>query len=747
MQKRFYFAFLFFIILFSATLNAEEVILGQHMEYPTVENLPLKIEGEKVDYLMRDGLVVAIYKASILYKDIKIFADTIEINVNKEEITAIDSVYYVKGKTGVRANYLSYNLKDEKGYFKDNVEGDFQSWRWKGERINILSENKFVLSGGSFTTCDEEPPHYHLSCSSATLDLEENKAVAKNVLFFIDGLPIFYFPFYYVYLEHPPYGLVNWVGHSDEKGWMDLAHYNWYVNDNFRGRVYLDYLEKLGWGEGFDVDLETPHGKNYIYGYYMYEDDNFYDEDSIKRYGRPEDEDKYKRWKSVFKHRQEWAGDLTSILKIEKFSDENFHKDFYFEEINKGFSSFDLSRAPENYFSLEKIKPNYNSILYVSNALNDWEYLIERKPSISFSTREQKVEDLPLVYKIDANYSYLEERFPEDEDVEEDTELARWDILGKVSSPHKIGNWIVSEPYITLRETAYSEDVDGDEVFRSTESVGWNFRTKLVRPYGDVQHIFQPQIGYYYRPNPSIPRDELIRLDPIDRITSQNGFFVEFINRLKVPQYEKREEYLPSEEFDDFYYLRESQAQEDILASSIRPYENDYREAFNLRVFSNYSTKDNKWDNVFMENTIIPIPGLSLVSDATYTPEENQFQIVNSAMGISKWEKCGGSLGISYYRGEEEDLYHGNGSIWFNLPSNMLIQLATTYDIEGDYIKSNGVYIKKPLHCWTAELQLNSYKRTRDEDYTFEVFLTLSLTEAPGFQIPLSRTITPVVNE
>ena len=738
MQGKFVPIFLFFAILFSLTLHAEETVYN---------DLPLKIEGEKVDYLLKDGLVIAIDKASVEYKDIKIFADRLEINTNTEDIKAINNVHYIKDENSIEAKHLLYNLKSQKGYFTDVIKGHFPPWYWKGKRIEILSENEFILIRGSFTTCNHEPPHYRLSCTSATLDMED-KATAKNVLFFIDGIPIFYFPFYYTYMKNPPYGLVNWVGHSDEKGWMDLAHYNWYVNDDFRGRIYLDYIEKLGWGQGFDFDIETPGGEYYIYGYYMNEDDDFYDGASIKRFGGTADSnEKYKRWKGVFKHRQEWQNDWTSIMRIERFSDENFNKDFYFEERNKGFSTFALTRDPENYLALERIKPNYNSIIYANNALNDFQYLIERKPSISFSTREQKIEGSPFFYKLDADYSHLNEVFPEDEDIDEDTELDRIDLLGKISSPHKITNWVTSEPYLTFRGTGYSKNEDDEQVFRTTESIGWNFRSKLAKNYGNVQHIFQPQIGYYYRPDPSITRDELIRLDPIDRITSQNGFFVELVNRLKVPLYEEAKEYLPSaEKFDDFY-VKENEAQEDILSSTVIPYEKSYREALNFRVFSNYSMEDSEWENVFLENTFRPIPGLSLVSDATYTPDTNQFQIVNSTLGLSKWEKVGGSVGLTYYRGEEEDLYQGSGRIWFDLSPNMELQLSTTYDIENGFHRSNGVYLKKYLHCWTSEFQINSYRRAKDQDYTFEIFLTFSISDLSGLGLPLSRTITPNADE
>ncbi|MBU1766515.1 MAG: hypothetical protein KJ648_00205, partial [Candidatus Omnitrophica bacterium] len=102
-------------------------------------------------------------------------------------------------------------------------------------------------------------------------------------------------------------------------------------------------------------------------------------------------------------------------------------------------------------------------------------------------------------------------------------------------------------------------------------------------------------------------------------------------------------------------------------------------------------------------------------------------------------------LGLSYYR--TEDLYRVDGHIWFDLSPTVQLQFSTAYDMENEFIRSNGVYIKKDLHCWTAELQMNNYKRTRNENYTFEIFFTLSISDLSGFKLPLSGTITPTTDE
>lgn len=731
-------AAIIYIILLNILSFAIPSLPNLYSQENSSGTLPLNIEGEKVKYLIDKGFVIAIEKASIFYREIKIFADTIKINVNKEEVEAIDNVFYLKGENVVKANYLFYNLKEKKGYMRDILQGYFPPWYWEGERIDILSEDEFVLLHGSFTTCDQDNPHYRFSSSRATLHIGE-KATMRNFVFRLREFPILYLPYYYTYLKYTPYGLVNWVGHSSEKGWMDIAHYNWYVNQNFRGRIYLDYLQNLGWGGGFDVDLKTNRGENYLYGYYMEEDEDFYEDEDVKRFGGT-GEDEFKRWKGVFKHRQQWHGNVTSILKLERFSDKNFNKDFYSEERKKGWDTFPLSRDAESFFSLEKVRPNDNWILLSRYALNDFEHLIERKPSISFLSRENKVSRLPIYYKVEANYSSLEEVFPEEEGIEEDTELQRIDVFGKISSPHKVKGWFVSEPYLNLKVTGYSKNINDDEVLRYTERIGWNLRSKLVKSYGRTEHIFQPQIEYYYRPEPNIHRDELIKLDLVDRIKSQNGVFVELTNRLKIPQREKIEKTPILKEYKRFD-SKESQIQKDFLEEALRPYEKAFRESFNLRIFGDYSLEENEWGNIFLENTIIPKPGVSLISDAIYAPDKRQIEIINSNLGISRWKRWNSSVGISYYR--DRDLYRWRGRLWFDFSPACEIEFSATYDIPDSFLRSGGVYIKKNLHCWMAELQLSSFKRRKDEEHQFEIFLTFRIREVPGFEIPLRGEIKP----
>ncbi|MDD5455021.1 MAG: hypothetical protein PHW62_05965, partial [Candidatus Ratteibacteria bacterium] len=62
MQTKIRLLFLFFIILFSANLNADPILsngLPSRLDSSSLAR-QVKIEGEKVDYLMKEGLVVAI---------------------------------------------------------------------------------------------------------------------------------------------------------------------------------------------------------------------------------------------------------------------------------------------------------------------------------------------------------------------------------------------------------------------------------------------------------------------------------------------------------------------------------------------------------------------------------------------------------------------------------------------------------------------------------------------------------------
>ena len=669
------------------------------------EDLPLEIEGEDVEYLLEEGLVIAIREAAVTCKDIKILADKIKIYVNKNEVEAISNVRYDDGKNTIRGERLFYNTKTESGYFENISRAFFEPWYWKGKRVDIISPRQFVLIAGEFTTCSHIPPHYHFSSARTEVHLDENLR-ARHIFMRIGKMPVLYFPYYSAPLEHPPYGLVNWIGHSSEKGWMDLMYYNWYVHPDFRGRTYLDYIEKLGWGEGFDLDYNTKKGRNYLYAYYMDEDENFYEQDDISRVGG----ESSKRWKGIFKHRQAWKNDFYTTMKVERYSDENFNKDFFSEETKKGWDSFPLSRDEENYISLERIKPTYNWTALDSLALNDFEHKIERKPQISFSTRERRWTGTPFHYKWETHFAELEEVFPESEDREDDISSQRIYLAEELSSPQRVTSWLVSEPYLNLEETWYSDNINNDEAFRSSYKYGWNLRSKLYHDYSNSRHIFQPQIGYYRRPEVSLDQKDLFHFDYLDRLASQEGFYVEFINRLKSKE-EVQEPLDPADEEGGF----------------------SYRESLDSRIWSNYSLEEDEWEYIFLENNFSPLEGIILTIDGVYNPRADNGEILTTNLSVNRSSRWNCYVGSQYYR--EEDVYNTTGGVGVNLGAFGNVRLDATYDIEDSFWKDRRITLNKNLHCWIAQLQVRSSRRSEEVDSEFEVFLLFTI-KGLGWRTP-----------
>jgi len=439
----------------------------------------------------------------------------------------------------------------------------------------------------------------------------------------------------------------------------------------------------------------------------MDEDGAFYQQPDINRLGG----ENSKRWKGIFKHRQAWRNDFYTTMKVERYSDENFNKDFFSQEVKKGWDSFPLSREEENYLSLERIKPTYNWIALDSLALNDFEHKIERKPQVSFSTREKRWTGTPFYYKWESQFSELEEVFPASEDVEGDTDSQRIYLSGKISSPQKVTSWLVSEPYLNLEETWYSHNINKDEALRNSFKYGWNLRSKLHQDYSNNRHIFQPQIGYYRRPEASLDQKDLFNFDSLDRLTSQEGFYVEFLNRLKT-----------KEEFTDTL----GEAEED------RP-EFTIRESLNNRIWSNYSLKENDWEYIFMENSFIPWEGITFFLDTVYDPETNRGEIMTTNLSVNRFQGWNFYVGSQYYR--EEDIYNRIGGVGLDFGSFGNLRISGEYDVENSFWKDRRITLNKNLHCWIAQLQINSFRRRQEVDSELEVFLLFTI-KGLGWRTP-----------
>jgi len=177
----------------------------------SVDSIVLPAKNSKaitdpVDYSSKDSIrfvipsrKVYVYGGSnILYEDIDLKADVIELDMDKREVLAYgveDSLKTVKGKPHFEqgeeifdAEKLRYNFRSERGLVYGVITE--QSDGYLHSKVTKIQRNKEVhIKGGKYTTCDLDHPHFYVHMTKAKL-IPEKQIVTGPAYLVIEDVPI-----------------------------------------------------------------------------------------------------------------------------------------------------------------------------------------------------------------------------------------------------------------------------------------------------------------------------------------------------------------------------------------------------------------------------------------------------------------------------------------------------------------------------------------------------------------------------
>jgi lipopolysaccharide assembly outer membrane protein LptD (OstA) len=126
-----------------------------------------------------------------------------------------------------------------------------------------ISNKTYTARHVLVTTDDVSKPAIYARASS--MRIVPGKYVEMwNAVLFMDGVPVFYFPYYHRNLGEHANNLNFLAGDSSAYGPFLLNSYDWYLNDMVDGKIRLDYRERRGVGTGPDLNLHLDRWGCYV---------------------------------------------------------------------------------------------------------------------------------------------------------------------------------------------------------------------------------------------------------------------------------------------------------------------------------------------------------------------------------------------------------------------------------------------------------------------------------------------------
>jgi len=243
----------------------------QSLEEPVTEvteedlsDISLKADFITYEVVNEEDLIIAKNGVFFKYQDIEINTEYLSINLTTNQLFASGKVIFIQEDSETQCEELAYNW-DTKKTILSQVKGEITgegikgSLYYRGEKLENFPET-VKITGGNFTTCDLEEPHYHIVATEMTI-YPKDKIIARNISWYEGNIKIISLPYFLVFLDRKTQmPILPKIGQNSSDGWFVKANFNYYVNEESYGTFYFDWFEEKGIGIGAEHTLEI--GKN-----------------------------------------------------------------------------------------------------------------------------------------------------------------------------------------------------------------------------------------------------------------------------------------------------------------------------------------------------------------------------------------------------------------------------------------------------------------------------------------------------
>ncbi|HTY45808.1 MAG TPA: LPS assembly protein LptD [Patescibacteria group bacterium] len=657
------------------------VFAGVALSYGQEAKRPIVVNGDTVEYSTENKEVTATGNVKVIYEGATLTCQKLTVNTQTKDARAEGDVRLEDQRGVVRGEKVVYNFDTKTGLV---INADFMSNPYFGKvsKMERLSERQFTTSSGYMSTCNFDVPHYRLTVKKANF-FPGSRLDTRDDTLYIGQAPLMCLPRFAQDFQDPLMHVQLMPGSRSGWGPYMLSAWRYTLADNVTGRLYLDYRSKLGLAEGFGTNYKTQDfGKGDIKAYYTDEKPHNLSSDSgvsdFQRY--------FVRW------RHQWEIDPATRLTSEfyKIGDDkrkdydpnaSFLKDYFYRE-------YEQDSQPLTYAIFQHSFANSSFYLLSQKRTNPWfTNQTEKLPEATYSLPGIKIADSPLYF---ANSTSLGSYNRVDTAASPTTDItsSRFDMQNKFSLPMRLSVFNVT-PFVQNRETVYDTDLKDQTLpARSIFYAGADVSTKFYRVFNvktnalgldinGLRHIITPTVSYNFNTDPTIHKDELRQIDPVDALERDNSLTMELSNKLQTKRNGSSVD-LATLRLDTVYYL------------NTKPGE----------------THDSGFSDFLIKLELLPYAWMRLDTDADYNRAIAAFTQVNTDLNFNLGQDRHFGIGQRYLRkGGKEVAFGGD----WRLTPKWKLGMYERYQFVQTATVSSGLQeqqykISRDLHCWTMDL-------------------------------------------
>jgi len=327
------------------------------------DRLLVVTEKGYLDYDEDANLIYANKRTRVYYKGLILEADTLSLDVPREEVTAVGNVELTGKGSDIQAERLRYSFRDEEGVaFQARGHYGPLFFRYNPKEtaadpsFERLGADESLFRRATVTGCDFSVPHYRIRAREILL-YQKDRLFLKGATFYLHKMPLLYLPVYSKSLREGSPWFVR-LGYKSKVGaWARVGYVYHHTTQEpsltdddvmvtkSRGHLTLfaDYLTKKGFGGGltykYSLDYDRHHGEIELYG--LTDSDREVDHETeytvydrsrtatdavvvvpgTVRAKRYDDDDEMGRYQALVKHKSQVADNVDWLLNVDWLSD------------------------------------------------------------------------------------------------------------------------------------------------------------------------------------------------------------------------------------------------------------------------------------------------------------------------------------------------------------------------------------------------------------------------------------------
>jgi LPS-assembly protein len=478
------------------------------VEFPRPDGIVI-IDADRIERTSKDEWNAS-GKVQLTYKDIVMTTERLEYNSETEDARTPGPVRFAEGIHWIIGSHMEVNLQTQQGIFYDAEGFTDQEFYFKAKLVRKTGQDTYQAESAFITACEEDLPKWRFAMRRANLNVN-NYASARNTVFRVKNLPLFYTPYMRIPLERKRrasgFTIPN-TGSSTNKGRRVSESFYLTLGESADMTVTGDYFSKRGIGYGGRFRAR-PRNDSYL------DLTSYFIRDRLKQGGSLFAANAYTQLPYGFRG-------------VAQF---NLVTSFTFRQV---FS--DTFRAATT--------PNETSIIFLTNNFRSFGFNLGfNREETFFPTRNILIRKAPIIElrsvgaPIGKNFhlefeSTLEGVSRIDALVQTPPVEQRFDFFPRVYYSGLKTAWFSLLPRVGLRETLYSDSKDPDTDQLARRHLRRQYveaDVDLLGPilqrrfdfWGGLTHSIEPEINYRWIHGIDDYR-RILRIDDVDAVANTN---------------------------------------------------------------------------------------------------------------------------------------------------------------------------------------------------------------------------------